>query len=141
MNHPLVKTFKRDAPRCGIGEYGRRPEPPRVVENRVVGFQWGPAVRHHQQNRPATTESSHLEITSVLSNIRIVERTLGMGLFERAIVEHVVEDHRDAQRSDLNWLSRLVLQRETQYQFASLKRPSSGDLKRKVRGQGRREVG
>ena len=54
-------------------------------------------------------EAGHLEIAGILTDVRIIERTIGMGLFERAVVEHVVEDHGNGERADLHAFRRLVL--------------------------------
>ena len=79
-----------------------------------------------------TVEPGDLKIARVFSNVGIIERTLGMGFFKRAIIEHVVENHGNAQRPYLYRVGHPVLQRETQNKLSFFKRPRTRDLQGNV---------
>src|SRR2546430_16649621 len=95
------------------------------------------AIWQYQQRRTMTVKPGDLEITRILTNVRVIKRTLGVGFLKRAIIEHVIENHGNAQCADLYWLPRLVLQRETQDKLSFFKRPDARDLQRNVSGQSR----
>src|ERR1019366_1980355 len=112
-----------------------------MIQNRVVGFEGSLPVRHHQQSGTVTAEPRYLKVSSIFPFVRIIRRTLGVSLFQRAVIEHVIEDHRNAERSDLNGLSSLILQSETQDNFSPIQHPCASDLQRDVGGKCRSEVG
>jgi len=56
-----------------------------------------------------SAEARHLEVSGIFPNVWIVERTLGMGFIQRAVVEHIVEDHWNAKCADFHDLCGLVL--------------------------------
>src|SRR6266850_5564875 len=130
MNHPLVKALKRDSPRGRIGKYRSRTPVSCSIENRVVRLERRPAVRHQDQGGTMSAEASHLEVSGIFPNVWIVERTLGMGFVQRAVVEHIVEDHWNAKCADFHDLCGLVLQRETQDESVRRERPRARDLQR-----------
>ncbi len=107
MNHPIVEAFEGDAARRGIGE-NRRGGRPSSVLDWVVGLKRSLALRYYQERRAFTTQPCYLEITSVLADVRIIKRAERMSLFQGAVVEHVVEDHRYAQGPDRNRLGSFV---------------------------------
>ena len=41
-------------------------------------------------------EPGDLEIACVLADVRIIERTFGMGFLQRTIIQHIIEDHGNA---------------------------------------------
>ena len=79
-----------------------------------------------------TVKPGDLEITRILANVRVIKRTLGVGFFKRAIIEHVVENHGNAQRPYLYRVGHPVLQRETQNKLSFFKRPCARDLQGNV---------
>ena len=64
-----------------------------------------------------------------------------MRLFQGPVVQHIVEDHRNAQRANLHVLCCLVFQSELQDQIVSLESPRPGNLQRDVRWKCRSEIG
>src|SRR5437867_2731044 len=114
MHHPFVETFESNSPRRGVSENGLCAPRTRLIKNGIVGFERRPVLRDDQQCRSMPTESRYLQISSILSDVRIIKRTFGMSLFKRPVVEHIVEDHRDAQGPELDGLRRFILQFETE---------------------------
>ncbi len=82
MHHPFVKTIERDSSRCGVGEYGLRPPWTWPIENGIVSLKWRLTLGHDQQCRAMPTQPRHLQISRIFSDIRIVERALGVRLFQ-----------------------------------------------------------
>ena len=141
MHHPLVKAFKGNASRSRIGKNRRRAPESGFVENRVVGLEGSFPIGHDEQSGTVPAEPRDLKISRILANVRIIKRALGMGFFQRAIVQHVVEDHGNAQRPDLDCLGRFVFEREAKDQLSSIQRPVARDLQRKIGRQSGSEVG
>jgi hypothetical protein len=63
-------------------------------------------------------ETRHLQISRIFSNVGIIKRALSVSLFERTVVEHIVEDHWNAQGADLDALRRLVFDVKSQDEFS-----------------------
>src|ERR1019366_2918055 len=136
MDHPLIKALERDSSRCGIGEYRRRAPAPMPVQNGVVSLEGCFTIGNDQQCRTVAVQPGYLQVPSILANVWIVKRTGRVRLFQRAVVEHVIKDHGDAQRSNLDRLCRTIAQRETQDQSALVHYPSSCDPEREFSRQG-----
>ena len=88
-----------------------------------------------------TAKPRDLQISRLLADVWIIERAFRVGFFQRAIVQHVVEDHGNAQRPDLDGIGRFIFQRESENQLSAIQDPVARDLKREVGRQGGSKVG
>ena len=79
-----------------------------------------------------SVQSCDLQVARVFADVRIVKRADRVRLVQRAVVEHVIEDHGDTERPDLQGFCRFVGQREAQDKFALVHGPGSCHLQRKV---------
>ena len=114
------------------------------VQDRVPGLERRPAVGRDEQHRSTARQPRHLHVAGVHPDVGVVEDADGMGLVERPAAEHVVEDHRDAQRADRHGARRRVGQREAEHQRAAIHAPRAGDLqgsRRRASARGRRPPG
>ena len=72
----------------------------------LISFERSLAFGNNHEGRAEATQTRHLQITGVLTDVGIEERTLLVRLFEVASGDDVIEDHRNAQRANLDRLTR-----------------------------------
>ena len=89
----------------------------------MISLERGLEFGRDQQRRTQPAQARHLQITRVLTDVRIEERTFFMRLFETTAGDNVIEDHRDAQRAKLHRRISFVLDSEPQNQMAILDQP------------------
>src|SRR5581483_6977906 len=104
VDHPFVEAFEGNSARCWVGEDRLCTPMSGMIKNWVVGFKWSFAIGNNQQCWRLSAQSRYLQISGIFPDIWIVKRALRMSFFERALVQHVVEDHRNAERADLDGL-------------------------------------
>src|ERR1043165_192559 len=101
MDHPREHAFKRLTR-------------PRRFTQWLITFERSWTIRNDHQRWSGATEPSDLQVSAVLSDVRIGKGTILVSFFQVAAGKNVVEDHRNTERAELNWLSSLVPELKTQ---------------------------
>jgi hypothetical protein len=96
MHHPLVKTFEGNSTGCRVSKNRRGSPITGFVNDWVIGFEWRVPIGHDKQCGTVPAEPGDLKVARVFTNVWVIERTFGVGLFKGAIVKDNVEDNRDA---------------------------------------------
>src|SRR5580765_8893012 len=86
-------------------------------------------------------QARDLDVTSLLADVRIGERTHGVCLLERALVHVVVEDHRYAETANLDLQTGWICKDKTQSQLAVLHSPRAYNFQRNRVGERTSQVG
>src|SRR3546814_7306186 len=101
MDRPVVEALGRLSARALVGKDRAGFGFARILE-RAIGLERAvPAAGQDEQRRAVPVEARDLQIAGVAADIGIDEACLGMRLVEAAIDQDIVEDHRHAERPDL----------------------------------------
>src|SRR3546814_2384620 len=121
MDRPVIKALRRLSARAFVGEDRAGFGFARILERAVSLERAVLAARQDEQRRAVAVEARDLQIAGVAADIGIDEACLGMRLFEAAIDQYIVEDHRHAERPDLE---RSIRSEEHTSELQSLMRTS-----------------
>ena len=69
----------------------------RVIVQRVICLKTGILMRQYQEASSLAMQTVHLEVSRILSNIRIEENVVVMGLIEVFTFKDIIEYQRNAQ--------------------------------------------
>jgi hypothetical protein len=105
---------------------------PRAVLERTPTLERRLAVGHDDQRRALARKPGDLHVSGVLPDVGIEERADLVRLFQVAAGDEVVEDHGQANGSDLDRRVRSVRQIETQHQASVDEPPRARDPQRNI---------